>query len=179
MNNFGLGHLGQKNLLKVPGRSVGGQAIWTTLNNVNAGTNNYSSTDVGSYIYLFSGTIITVGFTFTALQVLGQVQLRHSGAPASVDVLLFIDYGRATGSGVYMAYSEAELISSTTLWTTCTISRTARLDIAGTGLLPGAHTVGMVVRNNTAGTLEMKAASATNAMNYIDTMEVSWKQANA
>ena len=53
------------------------------------------------------------------------------------------------------------------------------MDQATTEISPGAHTIGMVVRNNTAGTLEMKAAGASNAMNYIDTMEVSWKSANA
>jgi len=179
--NFGkpLGRFGVKNPIMSPGRSLGGNKTWTTLNNVNAGTGTYSSTNVGSYIYLFSGNIVTVGYGFTALQVLAQAQLRHSGAPASVDFLFFMDYGNGTGTGVYGPYSLSETIPSATRYKTLTLSRTFPLDTVGASQAPGLHTIGLVVRNNTAGTLDMGAAGASGTMNFIDTMEVSWKAANA
>jgi len=176
---FSIGRFGQKNLLRTPGRSLGGSATWTTLNNVNAGTSIYSSSNVGSYLYLFSGNIVTIGFGFTAIQMFGQAQLRHSGAPAGIDFLMFVDYGNATGSGVYVAYSLSELVPSATYYTTFSLAHTGRLDGSGNEIAPGIHTVGLVVRNLVAGTLDMEAAGAANTMNYVDTMEVSWKQANA
>jgi hypothetical protein len=136
----------------------------------------FSTTDTSNYLYAFSGTIITKGTVRSALIVDANISLIHSAPPASVDILMFLDFGVATGSGYYIIRKDARYIPSATLYTDYSLHNA--IDLGAFTMTPGRHTIGVVVHLNTAGTLTMQDSSgATNGLvNNITTMEVGFVQ---
>ncbi len=170
--NFGrpLGRFGVKNPILTPGRAIGGRNIWLAQQFVD-GSAGFSTATTGVALYAYSEVITTVGFNATALYLWGNASFVHSaGAGASVNVGMFVDYGVGTGLGLYWAYRPPLYISSASLYTDAPLFGSYNLD-SPSGILPGLHTVGYVVVNNTVGTLTM----ATNGWTAITAAEIPWK----
>ena len=173
MINSGLGRFGLKNPLKQPSRGLDIRTTGTPMFTPHA-TAGFTTTNTTDYLYAFSNNIVTFGSHFTALEVNYNVRFRHSSVPASFDLAVFVDFGNATGSGNYFLFLPALLISSTTLWNN--FAGTISQDLGDFAIAPGTlHTIGVVVRNNTAGTLEMANPTSQDQDCYLRTKEVSWK----
>lgn len=173
--NFGrpLGRFGVHNPIATPGRTIGGSNIWlaTQLVPVAAGFTTTNTTDI---LYAYSGTITTIGADRVAFHMWGDASLKHSaGAGASVDVGMFLDYGVSTGTGEYWSYFGGLFIPSDTLYTHFPLYNAFNLKSTTNAytFVPGLHTIGYVVKNNTVGTLTME----NNAWSAITTLEIPWK----
>lgn len=163
------------NPLLRPSRSTRGNQIALPQYGVNGTT--FSTSDTTNYLYAFSGTIVTKASVRSALIVDANISLKHSAPPASVDVLVFLDSGVATGSGFYIVERDARYIASAALYTDVSLHNA--IDLGIFGMSPGRHTIGVVVHLNTAGTLTMldsSSAALNGLVNNLTTIEIGYTQ---
>ena len=168
----GLGKFGLSNPLRQPSRGIGGAQIWFPQLHIYA-TGNYSTTNTTDFLYAFSTNIKTYGLTFVTLMMLAHVRLRHSAPPASVDVRIFLDFGNVTNTGYYVLEADNQLVNSATIDTSVALGGTQ--DLNAFAIVPGIHTIGLALRNNTTGTLTMTNTSEDDRENFIHTLELPWK----
>ncbi len=162
--------LRSRNPFLSPGHSQSDSRLstWNTWN-----TNQYSSSNVGTTFNLTYSDVRTRG-TKSFLYLFGFVSLIHSGAPASVDLGLFVSYGTGGGTGIYVGNYDGTLVPSATLYTPYHLS--GMLDLSqlysGGYFRPGQHSIGLDIKNNTAGTVTSQPTSGFSTFLNVNSLEV-------
>ncbi len=143
---------------------------WNTWN-----VNQYSTNNVGTAFNVTSFDIVTRG-TKSFLYVWGFLQLVHSAPPASVSIGLFVSYSTGGGAGLYICNYDPVLVNSATIYTPFHLSGMLDLSTktASGAFQPGKRSIGVDLKNNTAGTVTSAPTGGFATYLNVNSLEVPY-----